>query len=213
MNEKEALILGVMLGDGCLSVHKSRNGSIGYIIVVSGHIDDDREFLTEIVKPIFVDLFSKKVNINEQPNYGKIDLRIYSKDLLTFMNEKWSLPVGKSRSKEISYEFLNDQKLMKNIVSGFFATDGSLVITNNNGTMYPRIEFQNVSEKILKQIQDFLPTLGLEGGLYKMRRESKIVYRLQYNGRQNLLKFEKEIGFINPKHQLKFDEFKLEMLG
>lgn len=213
MNEKEALLLGVMLGDGCLSKTKSKNGGSRYLVVVSGHINDDRKFLLEVVKPIFLELFSKDVKVREQPNYGKIDLRICSKDLLTFMNKEWSLPIGKSRNKKISSKFLSDRNLVKNIAAGFFATDGSLVITNNNGIIYPRIEFQNISRQILKQIQDFLIMLGLKGGLYKMNRDNGIVYRLQYNGKKSLLKFKKEIGFINPKHQLKFDKFMMEFAG
>ncbi len=37
-------------------------------------------------------------------------------------------------------------------------------------------------------------------------------YRLQYNGKENLLKFKKEIDFINTKHKNKFEEFALGML-
>ena len=32
-------------------------------------------------------------------------------------------------------------------------------------------------------------------------------FRFQYNGKRNLLDFERIIGFINPKHKKKFDEF------
>ncbi|MCX6750669.1 MAG: hypothetical protein NTZ83_04385, partial [Candidatus Pacearchaeota archaeon] len=32
-------------------------------------------------------------------------------------------------------------------------------------------------------------------------------YRFQFNGKKNLLLFNERIGFVNPKHSLKFDNF------
>jgi hypothetical protein len=214
MNEKEALFLGTMLGDGYMCISNTKQGP-KYFIGICGHIEEDRAFLLDIIRPIFFNLSKKLPRIEEQPSESVLRLVIQSKNLLFSLNKEWELPIGKSRTRKIKDEFTNSPSIMKNIIAGFFATDGSLVITNNNGTMYPRIEFQNISEEILHQIKNFLSTLGLNGGLYKMNRKNpdRIVYRLQYNGKQNLLKFEKEIGFINPKHKLKFEEFKIEMLG
>ncbi|MGC8979586.1 LAGLIDADG family homing endonuclease [Caldisericum sp.] len=214
MNEKEALFLGSMLGDGYMCISNTRQG-LKYFVGVCGNIVEDKEFLLDIIRPVFFNLAGKLPRIEEQPLAGCLRLTVQSKNLLFFMNKEWGLPIGKSRNRKIKNEFTTDPALMKKIVSGFFATDGSLVITNNNNTIYPRIEFQNISYDLLKQIQVFLLTLGLKGGLYKMIRKNpdRIVYRLQYNGKKNLLKFKEEIGFINPKHRLKFDEFKLEMLG
>jgi intein/homing endonuclease len=143
---------------------------------------------------------------------------IYSKEIFDIINKRWGVEFGRKKEVFIAEQFTSNSNIMKKIINGFFATDGSLVITNNNGIWYPRVEFQNTSYTILKQIQEFLASLGIKGGFYKMKRKQSIsfgekVYRLQYNGKENLLKFKEEIGFINPKHQLKFDEFKLEMLG
>ena len=214
MNKYEGIILGVILGDGCLSICNSKDGK-DYLITVSGHLHDDRKFLLDIIKPLFFKLFRKNTRVREQPKEGKIDLVIQSKDLLFFMNREWNLPIGKSRNKKISDKFLSNNELMKKIISGFFATDGSLVITNNNGIIYPRIEFQNVSEQMLRQVQKFLSNVSLNGGgLYKMVRENnRVVHRLQYNGKENLLKFRNVIGFINPKHEEKYLKYRLETPG
>jgi hypothetical protein len=205
MNLEEGLILGALLGDGCLS---------RYSIILTGNVEDDEKFITEIMKPKFEKRFGCKAKVYRQPKYGKLDLRINSKKIFLTVIKKWNLTRQKSGKKYIPLKFLCDKKLMRNIISGFFATDGSLVITNNNGYDYPRIEFQNISKKLLTQTRNFLSkSIGLDGGgLYIMKRKS-VVYRLQYNGIENLLKFRKEIGFINPKQQIKFEEFVFEKLG
>lgn len=211
MNEKEALLLGIILGDGCIGFY----GKNQYKVQITGHAIDDREFLLNIVKPLLKEIFDKNAGVNERKQCKAIDLAVYSKNAFDIINKKWEVGIGKKKEVSIAEKFTAEPNVMKKIVSGFFATDGSLVITNNNGTFYPRIEFQNISQKILKQIKDFLLTVKLKGGLYKMDRKhyGGIVYRLQYNGKKNLLNFEKEIGFINPKHKLRFEEFKMEMLG
>lgn len=214
MKTDEGIILGALLGDGCLSSTKSKNGTSQYSVTLTSDIKNEESFLLEIMKPKFEKIFKCKVNVIRQPEYGKLDLRIYSKNVLLKMVKMWNLSVGKSRKKTIPKKFLNDRRLMKFIVSGFFATDGSFVITNNNGSAYPRIEFQNISGKLLNQTRNFLSkSINLKGGgLYLMKRKSW-VYRLQYNGIENLMKFQKEIGFINPKQQMKFEEFMIERLG
>lgn len=208
MNQEEAMLLGTMLGDGCLCRCRTRHGIRNYV-VVSGHIKDDNEFLTKLIKPTMFKLFNKTARERRQPDHGKLDIIIQSKELLNYMSNEWGLPIGKCRNRKIKEEFLKHSILMKSIVGGFFATDGSLVITDNNGIIYPRIEFQNISKTLLEQVQHFLSKkVGLKGGgLYKMIREHSIVYRLQYNGKENLLKFSREIGFVNPKNKRKFNGF------
>ena len=211
INKNEALVLGVILGDGHLGIYSN-----SYQVVISGNLTDDKEFLLDVIKPILEKLFKKHVGTNKRLGDNTLDLKISSKEVLFVINKRWKLPIGKKKEISIASKFLDIPDITKNIISGFFATDGSLVITNNNGIMYPRIEFQNISKKLLEQVQKILSnSIGLfGGGLYKMIRKNptRIVYRLQYNGKRNLLKFKNKIGFINPKHKSKFIEYKLEML-
>ncbi len=55
----------------------------------------------------------------------------------------------------------------------------------------------------------------MEGSFYEAKRNKPYdrggirqqQYRFQFNGKRNLLLFNELIGFVNPKHQLKFDRF------
>ena len=119
-------------------------------------------------------------------------------------------PVGKKGIKvKIPKEF--PLKFYKYIIQGYFATDGCLVITNNNRTLYPRIEFSSISRQLLKQVLDYLNSTGMKGNLYLSHRYSNHwndLYRIQFNGKNNLEVFLEKIGFVNPKHIEKYKKWK-----
>ncbi len=56
----------------------------------------------------------------------------------------------------------------------------------------------------------------MNGGFYSCKRrttsfgaykENYPKYRFQFNGKNNLILFEKEIGFVNPRYQKRLDSF------
>lgn len=203
MNEKEALLTGILLGDGMIGVYGRQHK-----VQVTCNSIDDKEFLFGIVKPLIEKIFKIQAKSRTRKDCNAIDIYFYSKPIFTKITNDWGLPVSGTGYKKIPEHITKDANLMKEVVAGFFATDGSLVITNNNGTVYPRIEFQNISQQLLIQVKGFLSKLSIEGGIYSMNRNGNIVYRLQYNGYKNTLKFKEIIGFINLKHQIKFESFK-----
>lgn len=206
MDEKEALILGAMLGDGTANRYGNQSR-----IAITGHSIDDKEFLLLKIKPLLEEVFKTNVHINNRKIEFVTDLIIYSKSILNLINGEWGYPLGKKFNIEIPKKFVDNEAIMNNIIKGFFATDGSLVLTNNNGTIYPRVEFSNISLTILGQIKDFLLRFGIKGGLYISHKlnptHPRNVYRLQFNGRENLFKFQQSIGFFNPKHNKKFENY------
>ncbi|PIZ50590.1 hypothetical protein COY27_06625 [Candidatus Woesearchaeota archaeon CG_4_10_14_0_2_um_filter_33_13] len=191
-----ALVYGVLLGDGCLS--KIRNHSF---ISITCNIHSDKAFL-EKIKPFLEKLRQKPIKLYERKKYGKIEINFSDKKLFNqFL--KSSFPVGKKGPNLI----VPDRMLpfLKEIINGYFATDGSLVITNNNGIKYPRLEFSSISKSLLQQVQKFLKTLEITGNIYISKRYSNnwnTLYRLQINGKTNLKLFKNNIGFINPKHEI-----------
>lgn len=210
MDKREALLLGIMLGDGSIGIYNKYQNKV----TVTCHSEDDKDFLFNLVKPLLEELFKKNVHVNVRKDCLGTDLYIYSKEVLTYINKNWNYPIGKKKEISINKSFIRDSQIMKNIIAGFFAADGSMVITDNNGTFYPRIEFQNKSFTILNQIQNFLLDIKMKGNIYITRKHTTgNVYRLQYNGKENSFKFAKEVGFINPKHQRNFEGFVTEFIG
>ncbi|PSG99443.1 MAG: hypothetical protein BRC29_04980 [Nanohaloarchaea archaeon SW_7_43_1] len=96
-----------------------------------------------------------------------------------------------------------DNSLEKYVFRGYFDTDGSVVLTDNNGTLYPRLETKICPSPMQNQLTKILESQGFNFGAYGIGK-GKI--RIQMNGKGQLAKFRDEIGFKNNKHVLKAQE-------
>ena len=199
INKNFAVLYGVMLGDGCLSlVHKMKK-----FISITGNKLDDIPFFEGIIKPIIKSQINKDIPIKFRKNENTIDLNFVNKKLFDFLNN-CGFPIGKKGNKLFIPRIFYEQGIVKYVIKGFFATDGSLVLTKNNGTLYPRVEANGIAKELIKEISDFLNFHGIKCHFYLCKRKIHLKnyqqqYRIQINGRENLKKFIKEIGFINPK--------------
>jgi len=202
MKKKIALIYGTLLGDGCLS----KVGKASFISITC-NVYSDIPFII-FIHPILEEIRGKPIKIHKRPKYGKVEINFSDIKMFNYFNNL-GFPIGKKGPNiTIPTHF---SSLMKYIVQGYFATDGCLVITNNNGIPYPRIEFASISKNLLSQVKEFLNSLGIKGNVYLSKKYTNgwnSLYRLQLNGKNNLDKFYRKVGFVNPKHQEKFKKFK-----
>mgnify|MGYP001594995883 CR=1 FL=1 len=201
LNKNFAILYGIMLGDGCLSLVYGRKKFIS----IAGNSNDDVPFFKDIVKPIFKSLINKDISIKFRKYENTIDFNFVNHKLFDFIHS-FGFPIGKKGDKLFIPKIFYDKKLVKYVLQGFFATDGSLVLTDNNGTLYPRVEANGVSKKLIEEISNYLNSVGIKCNLYLAKRRIQTgflnrqeQYRIQINGKDNLEKFKKLIGFINPK--------------
>ncbi|MBR9700113.1 hypothetical protein GOV09_06660 [Candidatus Woesearchaeota archaeon] len=198
------ILYGTMLGDGCLS----RFGKHHYALSISGHLTDDSPFLNKIAG-ILTKIRGKATPVRNRPKEGKVEINIADKELFTTF-QNLGFPVGKKGNTLHIPTLINTDKY-KYLIQGYFATDGCLVIANNNGIAYPRIEFSGISRKLLEQVLHYLIDIGMQGDLYVNKVYSNhyfTKYRLQFSGKRNLSVFISKIGFINPKHVEKYSNWK-----
>ncbi len=203
-NKELALIFGILAGDGCISGISKR-----YNVSVTCNIHDDEPFIKDVVIPLITKIREKETKYLKRAKYGKIEINFSDKEFFNLIRNI-GFPVGKKEGLKIPKIF--PEKLHKHIIAGYFSTDGCIVLTNNNGIIYPRIEIQSKSFDILEQTKNFLVNGGMKGYVYRMDRkydsgEERIMYRMQFNGLDNLIKFRDLIGFINPKHEEKFKKY------
>ncbi len=201
LTKKFAILYGVMLGDGCLSL-TSRGKKI---VFIAGSIKDDIPFFENVIRPIIYGLINKDIPIRYKPKTGSIQLNFVKNNLFDFIHS-FGFPIGKKGDQLYIPKIFYDRKLVKYVLQGFFATDGSLVLTDNNGTLYPRVEANGIAKKLIEEISVHLNSIGIKCNLYLAKRRMQTgypnqqeQYRLQINGKENLKKFTKLIGFINPK--------------
>lgn len=202
-----ALLYGIMLGDGCLSYSRKKQD---YAIFITGSYYDDQDFFKSTVKPLIDKLREKPVKIRERPYEGSLRIDISDKRFFTEFSSL-GFPIGEKGIKlSIPKIFLRNNNLMKCIIAGIFATDGSLVLAKNPNKYYARLEVKSISKKLLTQVNNYLRSLGLNSTLYFLKSKfsnEKDVYKIQINGLKNLLLFKKKIGFINLKHYKKYTIF------
>lgn len=208
VNRNFALLYGIMLGDGCLSLYKGRKKFIS----ITGSMVDDVPFFETIIQPVFKSLIHKEIQIKFRKSSRSIDFNFVNHGLFDFISS-FGFPVGKKGDRLFIPKMFYDKSLVKYVIRGFFATDGSLVITDNNGTIYPRVEANGISKNLLTEISVFLNARGINCKFYDAKRKASSSYggerqyRLQMNGKSNLKKFVKEVGFVNPKQIDKLNKY------
>ena len=205
VNKDFALLYGIMLGDGCLSlINKKRK-----FLVISSCFYDDMDFVKSIISPLLEKLIGNRVNFKLRPKNGVIEFNFINSILFDFISS-FGFPIGKKGIElEIPSVFYK-KRLLKYVVKGYFATDGSLVFTKNPNLLYPRLEASSISKKLMEQICKFFNDNGIKCNLYLRKSKNwkwNQQYRIQSNGKVNLRLFNQKIGFLNPKHYRKFEGF------
>ena len=214
-DQKIALLFGIIAGDGCLSKYTPKKGGMCHAITITGSLSDDLPFFEEVVHPLLRHFRGKDTNIRFRKDCRAIEFNFTDKRLFNLIHS-YGFPIGK-KGQELSIpKVFYDKGLVRYVIQGFMATDGSLVLTKNPNKFYPRVESVVIHKDFLRQVYDYLLSIGLEGAYYlaKSKPNPKWVnpkdkYRFQFNGKKNLLLFEELVSFINPKHKKKFERFLL----
>ena len=144
-NEDLAEFVGIMLGDGYINYPKQPRIKISFNSV------DDKEYL-EFVKNLLGSIFDRKVIVKHRENENTSELYLFNRESIrSIINEIGLIPSPKwKRAKIPSWIFINN--LDKFVLRGYFDTDGCVVRTNNNGTLYPRLEMKCKSFAYAKPI-------------------------------------------------------------
>jgi hypothetical protein len=209
MSERFALLYGILLGDGCIS----KVGKKYYFISIVGNLKLEQRFYSEIILPILEEFTQRKISIRKSVKFRKLEIIFVNKEFFLFLNSL-GFPIGK-KGNNLHIPNLFRIEMYKYIIQGYFATDGSLVICNNNGIIYPRIEFCGISKPLITQVHNYLLDIGMHGYIYKKTtyplKNQQDQYRLQFNGKMNLEIFKRKIGFINFKQQDRYEFYLKKM--
>jgi len=126
----------------------------------------DLPFFKEIISPILRKLRGKETNIKFNKNCNAIEYNFTDYNLFNFM-ALLGFPIGKKGNKLFIPKVFYEKNLIEDIIQGFFATDGSIVLTKNGNKYYPRLEAHVISKDLVYEIYNYLIHLGFKGHFYQ----------------------------------------------
>ena len=217
--QRFALLYGVLLGDGCLSRYKTKDGRERKMLIVTGSYDDDAEFFDSIVAPLFCSFTDTLPKIKLRHKYGAREIAVSNKELFAKIE---SVRFNAGKKKDIPIPSIFNDNLINFVLAGLFATDGCLTIVNNNGTKYPRMFFTAALPTAFYKITEYLNNNEISASCYtrkfikiheKAFKKTKTHYVISSNGPKNAGKFRELIGFINPKHEARYQNYLLSKMA
>ncbi|MEM3041733.1 MAG: LAGLIDADG family homing endonuclease, partial [Nitrososphaerota archaeon] len=208
---------GVHVGDATMLTRHEKNE---YSVTYWGNITETG-FYERVLLPILYELYGlTDLKVNNSSHDNSIFIRIFSKSLVTFKSYKLELPVGrKDAMKDIPTFIRRNINLLINFIKGLFDADGSFVVINRpadfNG--YPRITLSLCNESLIHQVNHCLRDLGIKTTCYSQeicdnrtsRRYNR--WRIDINGKANISKFMKTVGFNNPVQVSRFKRWNVEI--
>ncbi|MFA5175887.1 MAG: LAGLIDADG family homing endonuclease [Candidatus Nanoarchaeia archaeon] len=197
--KKLAEFIGIMLGDGNLY---SKDGT--HRFVITGHSEEDYDYLTNYVKPLIKTLFNKEASLWKHKNKNAIALSVCSKDIIEKLISLGL--VSGPKTMEIPNFAKKNKKLIANFIRGVADTDFSMTFKKKNHS-YPLITGGFSNENFTKQLKNLLELFNIKANIYTklttLGNKTFIQYQIDIYGRHNLKKWMKFIGFSNPKHLTK----------
>ncbi len=191
--------MGMHYGDGFLSSKRKEYR-------LKGNKKDEREYYDKHIIKLYKTLFNLNLNIKEyESTYG---FELASKAFWEFKNKVLKIPSG--RKDHIDFPKIidfNNKEILKAFIRGIFDTDGSVCFRNKykSKNYYPNISITLNSEKLIKGIHKALEILGLKP---RMCVDKRGYWRIDLNGYKRLERYEKLIGWSNPKHLKKIKAWK-----
>ena len=199
---KLAEFIGILLGDGSICI-KNVNSKCHNRLKITLDSNSDKEYIN-YVSNLIEDLFKIKPHIKKRNNENAVDIFIFNKKIITFLINEVGLQLSPKWNRAIvPIAFLKDYTDLL-VIRGYFDTDGALVTTNNNGTIYPRLEMKVCPSPMQSQFIEILRKYNFKFGAYDI---GKGKVRIQLNGKKQLKKWIGLIGFSNKKNLDKIKRF------
>jgi len=193
-----AEVFGIMLGDG--SIYFNKKHKINQT-VISGHLENNYEYMVNYVKPLFEKVFSREFKIRENKKMNEIQVYNQTKDVVFTLNNL-GFPSGNKIKNNVGIPrwIFRSKEFLRMCIKGLIDTDGS--VSSITGRNYTYIWFKS---RIPKLRNDFTLAMNILG--YKIAEWSSGKNRTPqtFIGNKRLIyKYYKEIGFNNIWHLKRF---------
>jgi hypothetical protein len=187
-----AEFVGICLGDGYVSKYQT---------AITLNISADKDYISYVVSITQLLFPNIKISLINKQKENCIDIRLNSSIVANFFRDMGIIP----KNKIVPTWILSSIEYKKFCVRGLVDTEGSISQKEywskaKGKRVYYQLNFRNYDKGIMQFVRDTLcelhlkPTMTLKKSLYLSNpRDIKI--------------FQEEIGFSNPKFQLKLQSF------
>lgn len=184
LNEDIALIMGYLLGDGCLT---RRNE------VLLSNIDED-------IINNYIRIMESEFNVEIKKRENKCDYVIYGIYFRELLNQL-GLGYGDSYNKRIPRTILNAPKnIVAKCIQGMYDTDGT--IGKNT------LSYTTASSEMARQLQIILLNFGIISHKVKKYNKRFKTYHYKVNiYSDDIIKFKNEVGFSCSRKQAILDDY------
>jgi intein/homing endonuclease len=215
ITEDLAYLCGIFAGDGSIGYRRKKNE---YSLKVVGNPKDEKEFYHQVIGPRFEKVFGIFPRMKYHDSKTTYGFSVYSKSIYNYLTKVVGLPYGvKYPTLKIPEIFYREEKLVVAFVRGVFDTDGCISFKKSHKTYpnYPVINLTSKSAEFIREIANFLSTLGLKFSvLYNYKQKDlrivkgfTTVSRIDISGHINLHLWMDQIGFYSPKHLEKIRKY------
>jgi hypothetical protein len=196
LKEKEAELVGIILGDGHLAPKPTWT-----IVITCGKID--WKYIHEFVPNLMRKLFSRDPKFYHIWHNGfAIQCRLNSKSASTHLVNTYGLKHGKKINIKIPRILFKNKKNLRACIRGLIDTDGGIYRHHKKSI---QIVFNNNEFSLINSLFKALTFLGYKPKISKEKvRQGK--YKL-YLFTEDSKKYYEEIGFNNPKNNIKFEHW------
>jgi intein/homing endonuclease len=210
-----AEIIGIHIGDGCISVNKRYKE-----YYLGGDISEEKDYHDQWVahlfnKKIMLPLAKKEVVYKKYPSIGIYGFYIFDSRIVDFFKEL-GIGNGPKINILIPNEITRDVLLVKRCLRGLFDTDGCIYFDKNRSAKLmknnqPIIQLGSVSQGLIKQVFILLKKMNFYPRLrkpYLGKKDKNPVHKILIYRRKDVIRYINEIGFKNPKHYTKWELYK-----
>ncbi len=199
-------LIGAIIGDG--NIYKNR------YVEISGDSKLDMAYFKQNLLPIIENELSYVPSIR-MGLFG-VRLRINNKKFTIFLNNL-GIRSGKGKAANITIPktISKDWNLSKACIRGIIDTDGCLSFDKRKvyKEPYPRIILHVKSRRLVYQIRRLLSTNGYKPTISKQMTLHGEMHWVYLNGKEQVYKYIKEIGFSNNRHLFKAREIIMEYVA
>ncbi|MEK6873451.1 MAG: hypothetical protein AABW91_01285 [Nanoarchaeota archaeon] len=201
LNKDMAELIGIVIGDGCISKYSNQNS---YRIFISGNPVEDKYYLENHVVRLIKKCIKQKPSIYHGKN-GALIVQFQNEAFRLFL-KNLGIAERKSGTVKIPRQIMEDPKLLRRCIKGIADTDFTLIFTkaHKNKNHYPRISANFKSRNLVKDLEKALRSMNFTlNTTYdfkqedKKRKKSWIINSIKLDGPHNLDRWLKLINFSN----------------